>query len=74
MTAPGERDEEGEEEARRERLERNKEWRRRKEAERMRSLGLPPPEDPELIREKNRKVARKLEKKLHKEFLCTNCR
>ena len=74
LTESGEKEEEGDEEANNERLEKNKEWRRRKEAERRESQGLPPSEDSEMIKEKNRKVARKLEKKLHKEFLCTNCR
>ena len=74
LTESGEKEESNEEEANKERLERNKEWRRRKEAKLRESQGLPPPEDPEVIKEKNRKVARKLEKKLHKEFLCTNCR
>ena len=73
LTESGEKEEENGEEANKERLEKNKEWRRRKEEEKRKSQGLPPPEDPEAIKEKNRKVARKLEKKLHKEFLCTNC-
>jgi len=74
LTESGEKEEGNEEETNKDRLEKNKEWRRRKEAKLRESQGLPPPEDPEVIKEKNRKVARKLEKKLHKEFLCTNCR
>ena len=74
-TSGGDREEEADtEEIRRERLEKNKEWRKRKEREKWESQGLQPPPGPEDIREKNRKVARKFEKKLHKELLCSNCR
>ena len=61
------------EEMRKQRIEKNQEWRRKKELQRYESCGLEPPQDPEEIREKNRKLARKIEKKLHKEFLCSNC-
>ena len=42
MTAPGEREEEGEEEARRERLERNKEWRHNVQFEESPDTARPP--------------------------------
>lgn len=63
-----------EEEVRKERLEKNKEWRKKKEREKWERAGLEPPPGPEEIKEKNRKMARKFEKKLHKELLCSNCR
>ena len=71
-TSVEERVEGGSEDMRRERLEKNKEWRMRKEKEKWESQGLKPP-GPEDIREKNRKL-RKCETKLHKELLCSNCR
>ena len=58
-----------EETVRSERLERNQEWRRRKEAERWQ-----PPPGPDTIKENNRKIARKIEKKVYRQFLCSNCR
>ena len=70
----GEREELDPEEVRTERLEKNKEWRRKKEREKWEREGLEPPPGPEEIKEKNRKLARKYEKKLHKELLCSNCR
>lgn len=70
----GEREEGESEDVRRERMEKNKEWRKRKEKEKWESQGLKPPPGPEDIRERNRKLARKCEKKLHKELLCSNCR
>ena len=70
----GEREEVDPEEARQERLEKNKEWRKRKEREKWEREGLEPPPGPEEIKERNRKLARKYEKKLHKELLCSNCR
>ena len=73
-TSVEERVEGGSEDMRRERLEKNKEWRKRKEREKWESQGLKPPPEPEDIRERNRKFARKFEKKLHKELLCSNCR
>ena len=62
-----------EEELRKQRLEKNKEWRKRREMERWESCGMKPPPDPEVLREKNREKARKIEKKLFKEFLCSCC-
>ena len=73
-TSVGEREEGDSEDLRKERLEKNKEWRKRKEREKWESQGLKPPPGPEDITEKNRKFARKFEKKLHKELLCSNCR
>ena len=70
----GEREEVDPEEARQERLEKNKEWRKRREREKWEREGLEPPPGPEEIKERNRKLARKYEKKLHKELLCSNCR
>ena len=70
----GEREEVDPEEARQERLEKNKEWRKRKEREKWEREGLEPPPGPEEIKERNRRLARKYEKKLHKELLCSNCR
>ena len=53
-TSGGEREEEADtEEIRRERLEKNKEWRKRKEREKWESQGLQPPPGPEDIKEKN---------------------
>jgi len=65
-----------EEDIRKKRMEQNKEWRRRKEIEKCASLGQTPPSevDPEAVKEKIKKAANKFEKKLHKQFLCTNCR
>ena len=74
VTDNGDREEADEEELRKERLEKNKEWRKRKEREKYESRGLKPPPGPEDIKERNRKLARKFEKKLHKELLCSNCR
>ena len=63
-----------EETVRSERLERNQEWRRRREAERWQSSGRQPPPGPDTIKENNRKIARKIEKKVYRQFLCSNCR
>lgn len=61
------------EQVRKERLEKNKAWRKKKEQERWESCGLEPPLTPEEIKERNREKARKIEKKLYKELMCTNC-
>ena len=62
------------EEERTERMEKNKEWRKRREMQRWESCGLDPPPDPSTEKDKNRKIARKFEKKLCSELLCSNCR
>jgi len=74
LIPPPEKEEIDHEALRKQRLEKNKEWRRKKEIEKYESCGLKPPPTQEEIDEKNRKIARKIEKKLHKEFLCCNCR
>ena len=61
------------EQVRKERLEKNKAWRKKKELERWESCGLQPPPSPEEIKERNREKARKIEKKLYKELMCSNC-
>jgi len=71
---PEEEDEEKKEEERLERIDKNKEWRRRREMQKWESCGLEPPPDPSIEREKNRKIARKFEKQLCSELLCSLCR
>ena len=69
-TSVEERKEGDSDDIKRERLEKNKEWRKRKERDKWESQGLKPRLGPEDIREKNRKC----ETKLQKELLCSNCR
>lgn len=74
QSEPCEEDEDKKEEERIERIDKNKEWRKRKEMERWESCGLAPPPDPKIEKEKNRKIARKFEKQLCSELICSNCR
>jgi len=71
---PEEEDDDKKEEERQERIEKNKEWRRRRELQRWESCGLEPPPSPKTVRENNRKIARKIEKQLCSELMCSNCR
>lgn len=71
---PDEDAEEKKEAERCERMEKNKEWRQMREMQRWESCGLDPPLDPKVEKEKNRKIARKFEKQLCSELLCSNCR
>ena len=71
---PCEEDEDKKKEERIERIDKNKEWRKRKEMERWESCGLDPPPDLKIEKEKNRKIARKFEKQLCSELICSNCR
>jgi len=63
-----------EEEERSNRIDKNKEWRKKREMQRLESCGLEPPPDPSIQKEKNRKIARKFEKQLCRELMCSNCK
>lgn len=69
-----EEDEDQKEEDRLARIDKNKEWRRRREMQKWESCGLEPPPDPKKEKERNRKIARKFEKQLCNEMLCSQCR
>jgi len=69
-----EEDEDQKEEDRLARIDKNKEWRRRREMQKWESCGLDPPPDPKKEKERNRKIARKFEKQLCSELLCSQCR
>eukprot|EP00092_Neocalanus_flemingeri_P002313 GFUD01002470.1.p1 GENE.GFUD01002470.1~~GFUD01002470.1.p1 ORF type:complete len:438 (-),score=107.45 GFUD01002470.1:141-1454(-) len=71
---PEDEDENKKKEERSERIEKNKEWRKRREMQKWESCGLDPPPDPSIEKEKNRKIARKFEKQLCSELTCSNCR
>jgi len=66
-------DEDTRTERRKTRMEKNREWRKKREMARWESCGLEPPPSPTTERENNRLAARDLEKQLCKLLQCTNC-
>merc|ERR1719173_381595 len=66
-------DEDTKAEKKKARMEKNREWRKKREMGRWESCGLEPPPSPTTERERHRLAARELEQELFHLLLCTCC-